>query len=55
MTIQYAYPLPRIDESMNALVGSKYVSTLDLLSGYWLVPFSLENQDKAAFIARDRL
>jgi len=52
-TIQDAYPLPRIDESLDALMGSKYFSTLDLLSGYWQVPLSPDAQDKAAFITRD--
>jgi len=35
VTIQDAYPVPWIDESLNALAGSKYFSTLNLLSGYW--------------------
>jgi len=38
VTIQNAYRLPRRDEFLDALVGSKYFSTLDRLSGYWQVP-----------------
>jgi len=44
--IQDAYSLPRIDESLDALAGSKYFSTLDLLSGYWQVPLSPDAQEK---------
>jgi len=32
VTIQDAHPLPRINESLDALAGSKFFSTLDLLS-----------------------
>jgi len=55
VTIQDAYPLPCIDESLDALAGSKYFSTLDLLSGYWQVPLSPDAQEKVAFITRDGL
>jgi len=55
VTIQDAYPLPRIDESLDALASSKYFSTLDLLSGYWQVPLSPDAQDKTIFITRDGL
>jgi len=55
VTIQDAYPLPKIDELLDALAGSKFFSTVDLLSGYWQVPLSPEAQDKAAFITRDGL
>jgi len=55
VTIQDAYLLPRIDESLDDLVGSKYFSTLDLLSGYWQVLLSPDAQVKAAFITRDEL
>jgi len=52
VTIQDAYPLPQIDESLDALAGSKYFSTLDLLSRYWQVSLSPDAQEKAAFITR---
>ncbi len=30
-----AYPLPQIDDMLDALRGSQYFSTLNLYSGYW--------------------
>ena len=48
-TIKDAHPLPRIDDSLEALHGAKYFSTLDLKAGYWQVPVAPEDQEKTAF------
>lgn len=55
VTRKDAYPLPRIDDSLDALAGSVYFSTLDLLSGYWQVPLNEDAQEKAAFVTRGGL
>ncbi|PIK47551.1 hypothetical protein BSL78_15569 [Apostichopus japonicus] len=44
VTNKDAFPLPRIDDSLDALSGSQWFSTLDLRSGYWQV--EMENVDK---------
>jgi len=49
------YPLPRIDESLDTIAGSKYFSILDLLCGYWQVSLSPDVQNEAVFKTRDRL
>ena len=50
-----AYPLPRIDESLDALSGSRYFSTLDLVSGYWQVPLTEDAKEKSTFTTRNGL
>ena len=32
-----AYPLPRINDTLDMLAGKRWFSTLDLVSGYWSV------------------
>jgi len=44
-----AFPLPRIEESLDALSGAKWFSTLDLASGYNQVPVAEEDKYKTAF------
>ena len=55
VTVHDGYAFPRIDESLEALAGSKYFSTLDLMSGYWQVPLDEDAKDKSAFCVRGGL
>ena len=49
VTIKDSYPLPRIDDSVEALSGTKWFSTMDLKSGYWQVELDPKVKDKTAF------
>ena len=49
VTLKDAYPLPRIDDSLDALSGSEWFSSLDLASGYWQVEMDPEHKSKTAF------
>ena len=51
VTRKDSYPLPRIDDALDALSGSKYFSTLDLQSGYHQVAMHPDSKDKTAFIS----
>ena len=44
-----AYPMPRIDELIDRVGGSTYISTLDLTKGYWQVPVAESDRPKTAF------
>jgi len=49
ITKKYSYPLPRIDDTLNTLAGSRWFSTFDLKSGYWQVEVHKDNKEKTAF------
>jgi len=52
VTYKDSYPLPLIDNCLNALSGSSWYSTLDLRSGYYNIPIAEEDRDKSAFITQ---
>ncbi|CAI5674954.1 unnamed protein product [Oreochromis niloticus] len=54
-TLKDAYPLPRIQDTLDMLSTAKYFSTLDLTSGYWQVEMTPRARKAAAFCTRKRL
>ena len=50
-----AFPLPRVDDSLNSLSGQAWFSTLDLASGYWQVRLSEDAKPKTAFATHSGL
>ncbi|GBN84493.1 Transposon Ty3-G Gag-Pol polyprotein [Araneus ventricosus] len=44
ITKKDSYPLPRIDDTLDALNGSQWFTTLDLKSGYWQVEIRPEDR-----------
>ena len=55
VTRKDAYPLPRIDVTLDALHGSCWFTTLDLLSGYWQVEVEEADRAKTAFCTPEGL
>ena len=48
-----AYPLPRIDDVLATLQGSKFFSCMDANSGFWQLKMREEDQEKTAFLTPD--
>lgn len=43
------YPLPRVDDILDALGEARYFSSLDLASGYWQVELDEDAREKSTF------
>ena len=55
VTVKDSFPLPRVDESLEALSGSQYFTVLDLKSGYFQVPLEEGSKEKTAFATQEGL
>lgn len=53
VTKKDAYPIPRIDQTLENLKGARYFSSMDLATGYWQVPVASRDQHKTAFGTSD--
>ncbi len=49
VTIKDSHPLPRVDDTPDALAGAVWFSTLDFSNGYWQVEVAEEDREKMAF------
>ncbi|XP_067667689.1 uncharacterized protein [Haliotis asinina] len=54
-TIKDAHPIPRIDDTLDALHGSQFYATMDIASGFWQVELDEEAKRKSAFCTRSGL
>ena len=45
-----AYPLPRMQETMESMVGARHFSCMDLKSGFWQVQMDEESRQYTAFM-----
>lgn len=49
VTVKDSEPLPRIDDTFDALSGSQWYSTVDMRQGFWQVGFKPSDRPKTAF------
>ncbi|GBL59736.1 Transposon Ty3-I Gag-Pol polyprotein [Araneus ventricosus] len=55
VTKKDVYPLPRIDDILDCMQGSKFFSSMDLSSGYWQIEVNEPDREKMAFITPEGL
>ncbi|KAE9301653.1 hypothetical protein PF008_g22691 [Phytophthora fragariae] len=55
ITRKDVYPLPRIDETLEALGGAVLFTTLDLKAGYWQIRMAAGDKAKTAFTTKQGL
>ena len=55
VTVRDAYPIPRIDDTLDALQHAHFISTLDLRSDYWQVEIDDASKSLTAFVTHREL
>ena len=50
VTIPDRYPMVRIDDLLQVVGNSSFISTLDNTAGYWQIPVHPDSRDKTAFV-----
>ena len=48
------FPMPKIDQLVDATVGHPRMSFLDAFQGYHQIPLTLDDQEKTAFVTPSR-
>ena len=49
-----SFPMPQIDQLVDATAGHPWMSFLDAFQGYHQIPLALEDQEKTAFVTPTR-
>ena len=52
VTVQDCYPIPLLQECIDALERCRYFTTLDIASGYYQLKVAEEDGDKTAFVTK---
>ncbi|XP_069163371.1 uncharacterized protein [Procambarus clarkii] len=55
VTVADTYPLPRIEECLDAIGKARYLTKFDLFKGYWQVPLTEKAKPISAFVTPDGL
>ena len=45
-----SFPIPRIADCIDQIGNAKYVSTFDMLKGYWQLPLTQRAREISAFV-----
>ncbi|XP_069160812.1 uncharacterized protein [Procambarus clarkii] len=55
VTVADTYPLPRVEECLDAIGKARYLTKFDLFKGYWQVPLTEKAKPISAFVTPDGL